>query len=133
MPGMPERRRSPRVPFSEEVYVSASSGRELTCEGVDVSESGMLLCPPCGWGAAAGMPVRIRFTLPRAERAFTCTAVVVRDAGGGASLLRRLLALFRPPRAGWGLAFRQPGPELRRAIRTFVAAGHGQITEYEPA
>jgi hypothetical protein len=133
MLGLTERRRAPRVPFSGAVHVSASSGRELICHGVNLSESGMLLSPPRGWGAAAGLPVRVRFRLPAAERAYTCTAVVVRDVGTGGGVLQRVLALLGRRQHGWGLAFRQPGAELRRAVRTFVMTGQARIADYEPA
>ena len=114
-----ERRRAPRAKFSGAVIVN-TLGRELTCVAGDVSELGMLLFAPQEAAPSIGMPLQIRFTLPRLYRWLSCDAIVVREA----SVNKRL---------GWGVAFRQVAPETRRAIRTYVVVGHGQVTEYEPA
>jgi hypothetical protein len=113
-----ERRRAPRAKFSGAVIVN-TLGRELTCVAGDVSELGMLLYAPRDTPPAIGMPVQVRFTLPRLYKWLSCRAIVVREA----SVNRRV---------GWAVAFREVEPEIRRAIRTYVVVGHGQITEYDP-
>jgi len=114
-----ERRRAPRAKFSGAVIVN-TLGRELTCVAADVSELGMLVFPPRATPPAIGMPVQIRFTLPRLYRWLSCKATVIREATVN-------------QRVGWAVAFRQVEPDIRRAIRTYVVVGHGQVTEYDPA
>jgi hypothetical protein len=113
-----ERRGSPRAKFSGAVIVCTPM-REVTCLAANLSETGMLLFPPRDSVPAIGMPVQVRFTLPRLYRWLTCHGTVVREA----SVQKRL---------GWGVAFRQAAPEIRRAIRTFVVVGHGRTTEFDP-
>ncbi len=113
-----ERRRAPRAKFSGAVIVN-TPGSEITCVGGDLSESGMLVFPPKEQQPAPGDPIQLRFTLPRLYRWLSCEGEVVRQASVN-------------HRTGWGVRFAQVTAEVRRVIRTFVAAGHGQVIEYEP-
>ena len=113
-----ERRSAPRAEFSGITFVNTSEA-ELPCLAGNLSESGMLLFPQrkTRKPLQPGLPISVVFTLPKLARWLKIEGKLVRRS-----------AVNR--RTAWAVKFDEVPADVRRSLRTYVAARQGQVIEY---
>lgn len=100
----PERRSGSRVPFSGKAIVYVAD-RQVPCEAVNLSASGMLLLPPAR--AGAGLQMRLSFIFEGMKDWITVGATIVREGD-------------YEGRYAWGVRFDQIAPYVSTMLRSYV-------------